>query len=191
MRPVWIPLKPQKYVLCRWIQSDIQSWEAHTWWEQSPLVILLLSQTSHTFGVAGVKQQQQMECRCGTKNIWGETCADVCWPWNYVKGLAIWEMNQKTEPFQTIWERFGNKTTFVKPNSQHHSPRLQIINFISQHVPFLIQQTLVNVLVVNIFIPYMLKFAIGVKLFFMQVPYVLDFILLTYLQSPLVLNMLR
>ena len=79
----------------------------------------------------------------------------------------------------------------MKPNSQHHSPRLQIINFISQHVPFLIQQTLVNVLVVNIFIPYMLKFAIGVKLFFMQVPYVLDFILLTYLQSPFVLNMLR
>lgn len=120
MRPVWIPLKPQKYVLCKWIQSDIQSWEAHTWWEQSPLVILVLSQTSHSFAVAGVKQQQQMECRCGTKNIWGETCADVCWPWNYVKGLAIWEINQKTEPFQRIWERFGNETTFVKPNSQHH-----------------------------------------------------------------------
>ena len=67
---------------------------------------------------------------------------------------------------RTVWERFGNKTTFVKPNSQHHPPCLQIINFISQHVLFLIQQAPVNVLLVNIFSPYMLKFAIGMKLFF-------------------------
>lgn len=107
----------------------------------------------------------------------GENMCRCMLAWNYVKGLAIWEMNQKTEPFQRIWERFGNKTTFVKPNSQHHPPRLQVINFISQHVPFLIQQSPVSVLVVNIFSPYMLKFAIGMKLFFMQVPYVLDFIL--------------
>ena len=54
----------------------------------------------------------------------GENMCRCMLAWNYVKGLAIWEMNQKTEPFQRIWERFGNKTTFVKPNSQHHPPSL-------------------------------------------------------------------
>ena len=165
MRPVWLLLKPQKYVLCRWIQSDIQSWEAHTWWQQDPGAILLLNQTSHTFGEQ-VRWQQQMECRCGTKNIWGKTCADVCWPWNYAKGLTIWDINQKTERLQRIWKRFGTKITFMKPNSQYHPPHLQIINFISQHVPFLLQQTPIGVLVVNMYSSYMIKVAIGTKLFF-------------------------
>lgn len=71
-----------------------------------------------------------------------------------------------------------------KPNSQHHPPRLQIINFISQHVPFLIQQTLVNVLVVNIFIPYMLKFAIGVKTIFYAGSLCFGFYSFNILQSP-------
>ena len=97
----------------------VRSWEAHTCWEQGPMAVLLLNQTSHLLVQKGRGGNNRWNISVVQKTV-GETRADVCWPWNDVKDLIIWEINQKTELLPRIWESFSNKQIiFVKPNSQH------------------------------------------------------------------------